>query len=87
MSNRFILLALMVVASAREADAQNSTWGHFEGSVQAEWLPDGRKMKLLADFTYIDGKGFRWKASMGSEVDGASIPQVFWSFIGGAVRG
>jgi hypothetical protein len=44
-------------------------------------------MKLLSDFAYIDpGKG-RWSAPTGSEVDGASIPQVFWSFIGGPFEG
>src|SRR5581483_12072126 len=58
-------------------------YGKYVGTVQAEWLPDGRKMRLLAEFSYVDPKGTKWIAPAGWIVDGASIPQTMWSFSGG----
>jgi hypothetical protein len=29
-------------------------WSRFSGNPKTEWLPDGRKMKLLEEFTYTD---------------------------------
>jgi hypothetical protein len=55
----------------------------FVGKVIVEWLDDGRKMKLLKDFAYIDPAGKTWKTPSGSVIDGASIPRPFWSLIGG----
>ncbi|HEX9286889.1 MAG TPA: hypothetical protein VF999_06440, partial [Thermoanaerobaculia bacterium] len=49
-------------------------FGHFEGSVKTEWIEANRKMKLLEDFGYVDGKGVTWPAPKGSIIDGASIP-------------
>jgi hypothetical protein len=63
-------------------------WGSYpDGNVKAEWLPDGRSMKLLETFRYIDANGVTWKAPKDSVVDGASIPQEFWTFIGGPFEG
>lgn len=61
--------------------------GKFVGHVVAQWLDDGRKMKLVEPFGYIDPKGLSWDAPVGSVVDGASIPQVAWSIIGGPFEG
>jgi hypothetical protein len=66
---------------------QPSQWGSFYGKVVAEWLPDGRHMRLVEDFAYGDPTGVRWDAPKNSTVDGASIPQPFWSFIGGPFEG
>jgi hypothetical protein len=62
-------------------------WGKFVGKVQSEWMGDGRKMRLLDDFAFIDPNGLEWKAPRGSVVDGASIPRFAWSFIGGPFEG
>jgi hypothetical protein len=62
-------------------------WGVFPVAPQAEWLPDGRKMRLLSDFYYIDSRQVAWVAPAGTEVDGASIPQVLWSILGGPFEG
>ncbi|HEY3698643.1 MAG TPA: DUF1353 domain-containing protein [Spongiibacteraceae bacterium] len=59
---------------------------HFEGNVDARWLVgagDDRDMKLLADFAFVDGAGFRWEAKKDDTVNGASIPTVVWSEIVG----
>jgi len=44
-------------------------------------------MRLLASFAYIDPTGQKWEAPKDSVVDGASIPQFAWSFIGGPFEG
>lgn len=61
--------------------------GEFKGRVVAEWLPDGRTMKLSEPFEYIDPSGKRWPVPARTIVDGASIPNVFWSIIGGPFEG
>lgn len=61
--------------------------GRFEGEVLAEWSEDGRDMRLLEDFSYIDPEGKRWLARKGSLIDGASIPRAFWTLIGGPFAG
>lgn len=57
----------------------------FIGAVQAEWLhhngPD-RRMRLLAEFVFVDDKAIRWVAPTGSVIDGASIPEVLWKTVG-----
>ena len=67
--------------------SHSATWGEFKGTVRAEWLDDGRRMRLLDEFQYIDPLGEKWVASKGSVIDGASIPRVFWSFVGGPFEG
>jgi hypothetical protein len=51
------------------------SFGRFKGSVQTEWLSDGRHMKLLTDFAYIDPDEREWLAPKGAQIDGASIPR------------
>lgn len=77
-----ILFAALVALTSQASD-----FGRFEGTVQTEWLPDGRKMRLIADFSYFDPSDVKWQAPKGAIVDGASIPKVFWQFIGGPFEG
>jgi hypothetical protein len=58
----------------------------YEGVVLTEWLRDGRTMKLLEDFAYVDAAGKRWLAKKGLSVDGASIPRALW-WSGGPYEG
>jgi len=44
-------------------------------------------MTLLDDFGYVDLGRFTWKAPKRHKIDGASIPPVFWSLIGGPFEG
>ncbi len=77
----FLLLASM----AMPVSAEN--YGTYIGRVLAEWGADGRTMTLMKPFTYIDPGTNRWDAPSGSKIDGASIPQIAWSFIGGPFEG
>lgn len=61
--------------------------GKYIGTVQAEFGADGRSMTLLQPFRYIDPAGIEWSAPIGAVIDGASIPQVAWSLIGGPFEG
>jgi len=63
-------------------------FGRFEDNISATWLDDdGRKMMLDKEFAYVDPRGKRWVAPQGSVVDGASIPELFWSITGGPFTG
>ena len=62
-------------------------YGNFPTTAKSEWLPDGRTMRLLEDFAYIDKNGKAWAANKGDEVDGASIPQMFWTVVGSPLTG
>ena len=63
-------------------------FGHYDtGRVQAEWLADGRSMRILEEVRYVDPAGKTWIAPKYWIVDGASIPQAFWSLIGGPFEG
>lgn len=76
---------LLLSVTSLVAQAENS--GRYVGTVQSEWLPDGRQMRLLSAFAYIDPKGVQWDAPSGSIVDGASIPRVGWTFVGAPFEG
>jgi Protein of unknown function (DUF1353) len=65
----------------------NHPWGYYSGQVEARWENDGRHMTLLSELRYIDPDGVVWIAPAGSVVDGASIPRVLWSFMGGPFDG
>jgi hypothetical protein len=62
-------------------------WGQFIGRPQTEWDDDGRDMTLLADFEYEDQHGKHWIAPSEWTIDGASIPPIFWTLIGGPFEG
>ena len=65
----------------------DGNWGRFEGRVVAEWLDDGRDMRLVEPFAYVDAADTHWLAPADSVVNGASIPRAFWSVIGGPFAG
>ena len=62
-------------------------FGSYEGTPLTEWLADGRHMQLKRPFTYIAQDGTAWPVPVDTIVDGASIPQPFWSVIGGPFEG
>ena len=75
-----------VLHGAPFGSVQAAGGGRFVGRIVAQWLP-AREMKLLEKFEYISSDGTRWPVPVGTVVDGASIPQAFWSLIGGPFEG
>ena len=61
--------------------------GQYVGKIVTEWLPNGRDMLIVNSFEYIDPEGRKWPVPARTKVDGASIPQPFWSIIGGPFEG
>jgi len=64
-----------------------SVTGKYEGRAAVEFLPDGRRVKLIEPFAYIDYEAERWSVPSGAIVDGASIPQPLWGVVGGPFEG
>ena len=63
-----------------------TTWGSFpDRPLRLRDLvpPDGRQFALEHDFRYLDSKGVPWLAPTDLLTDGATIPPIFWSVIGG----
>lgn len=54
----------------------------FIGEADVRFLSDGRNVRLLSTFSYVDKRGRIWKAKEGAVVNGASIPRLFWRLIG-----
>ena len=79
------LMAVIILADTA-LYAQAPYYGRFVGVVQTQWDVDGRRMKLLKTFKYIDPAGGEWTAEEGEMVDGASIPRFAWSIIGGPLE-
>jgi len=77
-----LVLALVTVAWAGGAAT-----GRFLSDPVARWEPDGRTMTLIESFEYIDANERSWHVPSGVRVDGASIPPLFWSLIGGPFDG
>lgn len=59
----------------------------FSGNPIVELLPDGRTVRLQATFRFVDSANRTWIVPAGITSDGASIPQIFWSVIGGPFEG
>ena len=67
--------------------AYTQTTGRFAGELVLKALPDGRTMELVQPFVYTDSHGVTWPVPARTQVDGASIPSVFWSVIGAPFTG
>jgi hypothetical protein len=97
MMNRFLLIIPLLLVTAcgghqppawdAAAARPKHPWGYYSGQVEARWENDGRRMTLLSELHYTDPDGVVWIAPAGSVVDGASIPRVLWSFMGGPFDG
>jgi hypothetical protein len=68
-------------------ETTDPAFGRYEGDVVAKWITDDLEMELVEPFVYVDAAGKRWTAPKGSVINGASIPSMFWSVIGGPFEG
>lgn len=83
-----ILFSVLLSICAVSASAQ-SYFGTFGDG------PDGRfqdadpwqEFVLQEDFSFMDPNGLEWRTPAGTAVNGASIPPMFWSLIGGPFTG
>jgi hypothetical protein len=82
---KFALSVALVLSWTATAPAQKP--GQFTGELVLKTLPDGLTMQLVKPFEYIDSQGVTWAVPAGTQIDGASIPRVFWSIIGAPYTG
>src|SRR5690606_16753795 len=64
-------------------------FGRFSGDPQGQFIetPDRPRFKLTSPFEFEDPNTLKWRVPPDTEVDGASIPKVLWSVIGGPFSG
>lgn len=70
-----------------DSESELPPWGEFPVKPRVELMNDGRVLKLVDNFIYIDPHKKVWIAGKDSQVDGASIPEGFWSLTGGPLTG
>jgi len=83
----FKSFAVAVLGATALASAVHAQGGQFSGNPIVILNDDGRTLTLTQPFSYKDFAGVTWKVPAGKRVDGASIPQPFWTFIGGPLEG
>jgi hypothetical protein len=86
---KLLLIAAIAVATYCwwAYESTDPPYGRFEGNVVTKWITDDLEMELVDDFHYVDPQDKQWTAPAGSVINGASIPSVFWSVIGGPFEG
>ena len=83
---RSAIFIVTACASATLAQAEN--FGAFKGELIYKAVADQeRVVETVTPFAFEDSKGKLWTVPSGVRVDGASIPQAFWSVIGGPFTG
>jgi uncharacterized protein DUF1353 len=85
----FLLLVLLTGCANQTSSYKPEVkyWGKIDGEVKTQWDRKGREMTLLEDTKYIDQDNNVWIAQQGDKINGASIPKIFWSLIGGPYEG
>jgi hypothetical protein len=71
----------------RDTVAAPTSHGRFLTAPKTEWTDNGRDMRMVEDFVYVDPRDKPWLAPRDSIVNGASIPSLFWTWIGGPFEG
>jgi hypothetical protein len=82
-----IALALIALGPSANAESVPAARGIYIGPFETSWDLDGRHLILLKKVVYVDLDGVRWEVPEGVKIDGASIPQVLWSIVGGPFEG
>ncbi|EAS76899.1 hypothetical protein V12G01_16672 [Vibrio alginolyticus 12G01] len=82
-----LFVCVLVLAQSVHADEY---FGKFLDRLRGEFIADSEprpQFKIDQDFRFEDPNGLLWVTPSGTKVDGASIPQFFWSIIGGPFEG
>ena len=78
----FFAVAIVLSGFSRDVSAQEF-FGTFHGDLITKALDDGRKLELTHPFSFSDPTGKLWSVPVGTVVDGASIPRIFFTVVGG----
>jgi hypothetical protein len=88
---RRALVLTVALACSLPAQAQAQEYfGKFLDQLGGVFEPTAKPRPIFRvgqEFRFDDPNGLRWTTPAGTAVDGASIPQAFWSFIGGPFEG
>src|SRR5262245_59996840 len=82
-----VLTLLAIVLLDPKTSLRPNSFGEFLTTPKVELLDDGRTLRLIEDFVYVDPDKKPWVASKDLIVDGATIPRGFWSVTGGPLDG
>lgn len=82
-----IFMAIVTLFGSAYAEECKVRVGEYSGTVKAEWMTKTREMKLLEPIAFKGPDCKVWPVPKGALVDGASIPQLFWSVFGGPFEG
>jgi DNA-binding FrmR family transcriptional regulator len=72
---------------SHETALSSDYYGSFRGDLITKALDDGRRLELIQPYAFEDAAGKLWGVPAKTVVDGASIPQAFWSVTGGPFSG
>ncbi len=81
------LACIFSMLAIEEVVLASDYYGSFKGDLIIKALDDGRRLKLIQPFAFEDAVGKLWGVPANVVVDGASIPQGFWSITGGPFSG
>jgi Protein of unknown function (DUF1353) len=74
-----VLAAAAAIAAGVPPSFADPTFGHFIGKFVAEFEGDGRKVKLIEPYAFVDPDGKEWDVPEGYQTDGASVPAALWA--------
>jgi hypothetical protein len=87
MQSAFLIIFVSTLPLTASADEY---FGKFLDQLKGVFVADAKprpQFKIDQDFRFEDPNGLLWSTPRGTFVDGASIPQFFWSIIGGPFEG
>ena len=85
----FLLRFSIIVSLYVGSPLASEYFGQFQDELKGTFLVSEPrpKFRLISEFRFLDPNGLLWRTPADTEVDGASIPQAFWSIIGGPFSG
>lgn len=88
---KFLVLVMSVsIAFLPSRSGAEEYFGKFLDKLEGTFIHDAKPRPLFHlsnDYRFDDPNGLQWVAPAQTKVDGASIPQAFWSFFGGPFEG
>ncbi len=82
-----ISLLLSTIFFYSPSNADTKIQGKFLDELVLKGINDGRYFQLINKFRYLDPAGITWIVPVNERVNGASIPPILWSLVGGPWSG